>query len=125
MQLRMTACDLVISVGCRRQIHDRWIVIAFTVVAAATIALLAPHARTSSVEFLRLVSLQAVDSQASRRATTLALTPFAALSIGVSLIGLAVSSGGPGSGVTSLIALFLIGVALVAAHIAALRTKKV
>jgi hypothetical protein len=70
---------------------------------------------TSSVEFLRLLSLQAVDSQAAHRATTLALTPFAALSISVSLIGLAVSSVGPGSGATSLITLFLTGVALMRA----------
>jgi hypothetical protein len=102
-----------------------WTVIAFAAVAAAALALLAPHARTSSVDAVRLIGLQAIDSAASRRAATWALTPLAALSIGVSLIGLAANSGGPGSGVTSLIALLLAGAALAAGHVAALRTKKV
>jgi hypothetical protein len=102
-----------------------WTAIAFAAVAAAALALLAPHTRTSSIESLRLFSLQAVDSNASRRAATWALTPVAALSIGVSLIGLAVNSGGPGSGVTSLFALLLAGAALAAGHVAALRAKKV
>ena len=101
-----------------------WSAIAFAAVAAAALALLAPHARTSSVEAFRLFRLEAVDSEASRRAATRALTPLAALSIGVSLIGLAVNKGGPGSGVTSLIALLLAGAALAAGHVAALRTKK-
>lgn len=101
-----------------------WTVIAFAAVAAAALALLAPHARTSSLETLRLFRLQAVDNDASRRAATWALTPLAALAIGVSLIGLAVHKGGSGSGVTSLIALLLVGAGLAAGHIAALRTKK-
>lgn len=99
-----------------------WTVIAFTAVAAAVLALVAPHARTSSIEALRLFSLQAVDSDASRRAATWALTPLAALSICVSLLGLAMNSGGPGSGITSLIALLLVGAALAAGHVAALST---
>jgi hypothetical protein len=102
-----------------------WTVIAFAAVAAAVLALMAPQARTSSFEVLRLFRLQAVDSEASRRAATWALTPLAALSIGVSLIGLAVHKGGPDSGVTSLIALLLVGAALAAGHVAALHTKKV
>jgi hypothetical protein len=101
-----------------------WSVIAFAAVAAAVLALLAPHARTSSVEALRLFRLEAVDSDASRRAATWALTPLAALSIVVSLIGLAANEGGPGSGVTSLIALLLVGAGLAAGHVAALRTKR-
>jgi hypothetical protein len=101
-----------------------WIVIAFAAVEAAVLALLAPHARTSSSEALRLFGLQAADSAASRRAATWALTPLAALSIGVSLIGLAVNGEGPGSGVTSLIALLLVGAAIFAGHVAALRAKK-
>jgi hypothetical protein len=95
-----------------------WTVIAFVAVAAAALALLAPHARTSSIEALRLFGLQVVDSEASRRAATWALTPLAALSI-------AVNKGGPGSGVSSLIALLLAGAGLTAGHVAALRTKKV
>ncbi|WP_314100601.1 hypothetical protein [uncultured Frigoribacterium sp.] len=102
-----------------------WTVIAFAAVAAAVLAMLAPHARTSSVEALRLFRLQTVDNEASRRAATWALTPLAALSIGVSLIGLAVNEGGPGSGVTSLIALLLVGAGLAASHVAARRAKKV
>jgi hypothetical protein len=100
-----------------------WTVIAFAAVAAAVVALLAPHARTSSSEVIRLFKLRAVDGAASRRAATWAITPLAALSIGVSLIGLAVNGGGPGSGVTSLIALLLVGAAMVAGHVAALRVK--
>ena len=102
-----------------------WTVIALAAVAAAALALLAPHARTSSIAALRLFRLEVVDSEASRRAATWALTPLAALAMGVSLIGLAVYKGGPGSGVTSLIALLLVGTGLAAGHIAALRTKKV
>ena len=102
-----------------------WIVIAFAAVAAGVLALLAPHTRTSSIEALRLFSLQAVYGDAARRAATWILTPLAALSIGVSLIGLAVNGGGPGSGVTSLLALLLVGAALAAGHVAALRTQKV
>ena len=122
----VTALGLVISVGCQRGIFMTvWTVIAFAAVAAAALALLAPHARTSPIEALRLFRLQAVDTDASRRAATWALTPLAALSICVSLIGLAVNSGGPGSGVTSFIALLLAGAALAAGHVAALRTRKV
>ncbi|NII52142.1 hypothetical protein [Frigoribacterium endophyticum] len=101
-----------------------WAVIAFAAVAAATLALLAPHARTSSFEALRLFRLQAVDSEASRRAATWVVTPLAVLSIGVSLIGLAANGGGPGSGVTSFVALLLVGAALAAGHVAALRSKR-
>jgi hypothetical protein len=101
-----------------------WTVIAFAAVAAAVVALLAPHARTSSSEVIRLFGLQAVDSAASCRAATRVVTPLAVLSITVSLIGLAMNGGGPGSGVTSLIALLLAGAALAAGHVAALRAKK-
>lgn len=101
-----------------------WTVIAFAAVAAAIVALLAPHARTSSLEALRLFGLQSVDSAASRRAATRASVPPAALSICVSLIGLAMNGGGPGSGVTSLIALLLAGAAVAAGHVAALRAKR-
>jgi hypothetical protein len=76
------------------------------------------------VEALRLFRSEAVDSEASRRAATWALTPLAALAIGVSFVGLAVNKGGPGSGSTSLIALLLVGAGLAAGHVAALRTKK-
>jgi hypothetical protein len=101
-----------------------WTVIAFAAVAAAVVALLAPHARTSSSEVIRLFGLQAVDSAASCRAATRVVTPLAVLSITVSLIGLAMNGGGPGSGVTSLIALLLAGAALAAGHVAALSAKK-
>jgi hypothetical protein len=100
-----------------------WTVIALAAVAAAVLALLAPHVRTSSIETLRLFRLPAVDSAASRRAATRASAPIAAVAIGVSVIGLAVNGGGPGSGVTSLVALLLVGAALTAGHVAALRTK--
>jgi hypothetical protein len=102
-----------------------WTVIAFTAVAAAVLALLAPHARFISVEALHLFGLRAVRGAASRRAATWALTPVAVASIVVSLVGLALNRGGPGSGVTSLIALLLAGIALVAGHVAARRTKAV
>ena len=101
-----------------------WGVIAFAAVAAAVLAILAPHTHSSPIEALRLVRLQAVDGADSRRAATRALTPLAALSIGVSLVGLAVNGGGPGSGLTSLIALLLVGAALVAGHIAARGTTR-
>lgn len=100
-----------------------WTVIALAAVAVAVLALSSPHARTSSSEAIRLFGLPAVSSAASRRAASWALTPPAALAIGVSLIGLAVNGGGPGSGVTSLIALLLVGAALVAGHVAALRAE--
>jgi len=100
-----------------------WTVITLAAIAAAVLALLAPHARTSSTMKLRLFRLQAVDSDVSRDAAVRALTPLAVLSIGVSLIGFAVNGGGPGSGVTSLIALLLVGAALAAGHIAARCTK--
>jgi hypothetical protein len=96
-----------------------WLVIALAAAAAAVLAMLAPHTHSSSLEALRLVRLQAVDGADSRRAAMRALTPLAALSICVSLVGLAVNGGGPGSGVTSLIALLLVGAALVAGHVAA------
>jgi hypothetical protein len=115
--------EMAVSVGVRRGFMTVWTVIAFAAVAAAVFALLAPHARTSSSEAIRLFRLQAVDSAASRRAATWALTPLAALSIGVSVIGLAVNGGGPGSGVTSLLALLLVGAAMIAGHVAALRAK--
>jgi len=101
-----------------------WTVIAFVAVVAAVFAVVAPHARTSSIEAIRLFGLQAVDSAASRRAATWAVTPLAALSICVSLIGLALNGGGSGSGVTSFIALLLVGAALVAGHVAALRVTE-
>ena len=87
-------------------------------------AILAPHTHSKSLDALRLVRLQAVDGAGSRRAATKARTPLAALSIGVSLIGLAVNRGGPGSGLTSLIPLLLVGAALVAGHITARRTTR-
>jgi len=104
-----------------------WTVIAVAVaaVAAAALALLVPPARSRSIEALHLFGLRAIDSDASRRSATWALTPLAALSIGVSLIGLAVNSGGPGSGVTSLIVLLLAGAAMAAGNTAALHTRKV
>jgi hypothetical protein len=65
-----------------------WAVLAFAGVAAAVLALLAPHGGTSSLETLRLFRLQAVDSAATRRAATRAVTPIAAMAIGVSMVGL-------------------------------------
>lgn len=102
-----------------------WSVIAFAAVTAAVLALLAPHVRFMSVEALHLFGLPAVDGTTSRRAATLALTPVAVASIVVSLLGLVMNQGGPGSGVTSLIALLLVGVALIAGNAAARRTKAV
>jgi len=101
-----------------------WFVIASAAVAAAVLAMLAPHAHASPHEVVRLLGMQAVDSVESRRAATRVVTPLAALSIGVSVVGFAVNGAGPGSGVTSLIALLLVGGALAAAHVAARRTER-
>jgi hypothetical protein len=101
-----------------------WTVIALAAAAAAALALFAPHARSSPVEELRRFGLEAADGAAARRAATWALTPVAVLSLGVSLVGLAVHGGGPGSGVTSLAGLGLAGAALLVGHLAARRASR-